>query len=104
MRCGLFVGYTPRYGHKSEPQTQLATTRTMASVGFCIFGSVTFSMRISRGPWINVAFILNYLHFVNRSTCLSYFWSALVSRFPELPNFYFFSHFEHGNARRPERS
>ena len=31
MRCGSLVGVMPRYGHRSEPQTQLATTRTIAS-------------------------------------------------------------------------
>ena len=30
---GLWVGLTPRYGHRSEPQTQEAVTFTMTSVG-----------------------------------------------------------------------
>ncbi|CAH0309302.1 hypothetical protein SRABI128_04452 [Microbacterium sp. Bi128] len=30
---GLWVGLTPRYGQRSEPQTQEAVTFTMTSVG-----------------------------------------------------------------------
>jgi hypothetical protein len=33
MRRGRRVGLIPRYGHRSEPQTQVAVVRTTASVG-----------------------------------------------------------------------
>ena len=42
------VGVTPRYGHRSEPHTQAATTRTMAS-GRRRAGSGTASTRMSPG-------------------------------------------------------
>ena len=33
IAVGLRVGFTPRYGHRSEPQTQEAVTFTTTSVG-----------------------------------------------------------------------
>ena len=50
IRVADFVAVMPRYGHRSEPQTQEATTRTSTSVGRRISGSGTSSTRMSRGP------------------------------------------------------
>ena len=50
IRVAGFVGVMPRYGHRSEPQTQEATTRTSTSVERRISGSGTSSTRMSRGP------------------------------------------------------
>ena len=55
IRRGSFVSVTPRYGQRSEPHTQAATTRTTASVGRRISGSGTSSTRMSRGAWMRVA-------------------------------------------------
>ena len=55
MRRGFLVGVMPRYGHRSEPQTHAATTRTMASPPVERTGSGTSSRRTSRSPWITVA-------------------------------------------------
>src|SRR4051812_35360751 len=44
----------PRYGQRSEPQTQARTMRTTASVGSRIDGSGTSSTRTSPGPYITV--------------------------------------------------
>src|SRR3954471_7130836 len=55
MRVGSVTGRAPRYGHRSEPQMQDATTRTRASVGCSIFGSGTFSRVILPGALRSVA-------------------------------------------------
>ena len=55
MRCASWVGVTPRYGHRSEPHTQAATTFTMASPPVESTGSGTVSTRMSRGAWMIVA-------------------------------------------------
>src|SRR5436309_2368818 len=55
MRLADSVCHTPRYGHRSDPQMQAATTRTTASVGSRISGSGTSSARMSRGPYNSVA-------------------------------------------------
>ena len=49
----LRAGSHPDSGHRSDPQTQLATTRTSASVGCCTIGSGTCSNRTSPGPWMS---------------------------------------------------
>lgn len=49
--CGSAGGRAPRYVHRSEPQTQAATTRTTASVGSWIAGSGRSSQRTSRVPY-----------------------------------------------------
>src|SRR3954471_6124928 len=55
MRVGSVTGRAPRYGHRSEPQMQDATTRTRASVGCSIFGSGTVSRLILPGALRTVA-------------------------------------------------
>ena len=40
----------PRYGHRSDPQTQVAEILMMASVGLMIVGASRSSKRTSRGP------------------------------------------------------
>src|SRR5205814_5985056 len=47
---GSVVGFRPRYGHKSDPHTQLAATRIMASLGSMMIGAGRSSKRRSRGP------------------------------------------------------
>src|SRR6516165_2838407 len=47
----------PRYGHRSDPQTQVAEMRMTASVGFPIFGASRSSKRTSRGPYRTAPFI-----------------------------------------------
>jgi hypothetical protein len=42
----------PRYGHRSEPQTQVADSRMIASVGVRILGSSRSSTRTSPGAYI----------------------------------------------------
>src|SRR2546425_5355909 len=44
------TGLIPRYGHRSEPHTQVAEFLTIASVGFRIAGMSRSSKRKSRGP------------------------------------------------------
>ena len=46
---GPFSFSMPRYGHRSEPQTQVATSRITASVGSTITGSGRSSTRTSPG-------------------------------------------------------
>ena len=58
MRCASWVGVMPRYGHRSEPHTQAATTFTMASPPVESTGSGTVSTRMSRGAWMIVASML----------------------------------------------
>src|SRR5829696_3398488 len=41
----------PRYGHRSEPHTQVAASRMTASVGFSILGSSRSSTRTSPGAY-----------------------------------------------------
>ena len=52
--CPIAIGdvtsFSPRKGHRSDPQTQVADSRMMASVGWRIFGSGTSSQRTSPGP------------------------------------------------------
>jgi hypothetical protein len=51
--CPIGVGWVsgslPRYGHRSDPQMQVAVMRMMASVGSIIFGSSRSTERMSRG-------------------------------------------------------
>ena len=47
---GPLIGWMPRYGHRSDPHTQVAEMRMMASVGSTIFGASRSSNRTSRGP------------------------------------------------------
>jgi hypothetical protein len=49
--AGPSTGSMPRQGHRSEPHTQVAGSRMMASVSFWSFGSSRSSTRISRGPY-----------------------------------------------------
>ncbi len=49
------MSFSPRYGHRSEPQMQAATTFTIASVGASMVGSGTSETRMSRVPWMVVA-------------------------------------------------
>src|SRR5688572_3081236 len=49
--CGSVIGAMPRYGHRSDPHTQAAETRRMASVGSRIVGSGRSSRRTSPRPW-----------------------------------------------------
>ena len=49
MRRGARVGVMPRYGQRSEPQTQALTTLTIASSPVESTGSGTVSTRMSRG-------------------------------------------------------
>src|SRR3954469_16835111 len=51
MGAGPLTGSMPRYGHRSDPHTQVADSRMTASVGFSIFGSSRVSTRMSRGAW-----------------------------------------------------
>src|SRR6476620_11144799 len=46
------TGSTPRYGHRSDPQMQVAVIRMIASVGPMIFGSCRATPRTSPGPYI----------------------------------------------------
>ena len=48
--CGSDGGRAPRQSHRSEPHTQVATTRTIASVGSTITGSGRCSQRTSPLP------------------------------------------------------
>src|SRR5829696_7947375 len=48
---GPWTGSTPRYGHRSEPHTQLADSRRMASVGSMILGFSRSSTRTSPGAY-----------------------------------------------------
>jgi hypothetical protein len=47
---GAGTGWSPRYGHRSDPQTHAAAIRMTASVGLLILGSSRSSKRTSRGP------------------------------------------------------
>src|SRR3954454_8532505 len=47
---GCSTGGVPRYGQRSEPQTQVAVSRRIASVGCVILGAVISSKRTSRVP------------------------------------------------------
>ena len=47
MRCPGRRADSPRYAHRSLPQTQASTTRTTASVGRRTAGSGTSSTRMS---------------------------------------------------------
>src|SRR4051812_30805640 len=44
----------PRYGHRSDPQTHVAASRMIASVGFSMVGSGRSSTRTSPGAYITV--------------------------------------------------
>src|SRR5215207_7168244 len=46
------AGSIPRYGHRSDPQMQVAVRRTTASVGSIIFGSSRSSTRTSPALYI----------------------------------------------------
>src|SRR5205809_6511936 len=48
---GWGTGLMPRYGHRSDPHTQVAEILTMASVGLTIVGVSRSSKRRSRGPY-----------------------------------------------------
>src|SRR5262249_23827932 len=58
MGVGCLIGLMPRYGHRSDPHTQVAEIRIMASVGLVIFGNSRSSKRTSRGPYRTVPFII----------------------------------------------
>src|SRR5919202_784358 len=55
IRRGFAGAGSPRYGHRSEPQMQLATTRTIASPGPSTVGSGACSSRTSNGACSVVA-------------------------------------------------
>src|SRR3954447_1798952 len=52
IAAGHWRSSTPRYGHRSEPHTQAAETRMIASVGSTIAGASRSSTRTSPGPYI----------------------------------------------------
>src|SRR5918992_4832603 len=64
MGAGHPRSSTPRYGHRSEPHTQAADTRMIASVGSTIRGSSRSSTRTSPGPYITAPRITFSLAFV----------------------------------------
>ena len=51
IAIGDLISFSPRKGHRSDPQMQVADSRMMASVGRSIFGSGTSSQRTSRAPY-----------------------------------------------------
>src|SRR5215213_7868526 len=61
------AGSIPRYGHRSDPQMQVAVRRTTASVGSIIFGSSRSSTRTSPAVYITTPRIRLLLS--NRSFC-----------------------------------
>jgi hypothetical protein len=50
IEVGSSIGCSPRYGHRSDPHTQVTAMRMTASVGSTIFGISRSSKRMSRGP------------------------------------------------------
>src|SRR5690348_13911504 len=54
---GPFGASMPRYGHRSEPQTQVADRRMMTSVGSTIVGSSRSTYRTSCGPYSTAPFM-----------------------------------------------
>jgi len=46
---GCVIGLAPRYGHRSDPHTQVADMLMIASVGLMILGSSRSSKRTSPG-------------------------------------------------------
>ena len=50
IAIGWVTGFSPRNGHRSDPQMQDAESRMTASVGLRIFGSGTSSQRTSPVP------------------------------------------------------
>src|SRR3954453_1280898 len=56
MRAPSVIGFSPRYGHRSDPQMQEAVIRTTASVGARIVGVATSDRRTSNGAGRGVAF------------------------------------------------
>src|SRR4051794_12136119 len=59
MRRGCLTGGSPRYGHRSDAQMQLASTRTSASRRPSTFGSGACWRRTSYGAWRTVALTLS---------------------------------------------
>jgi len=55
--CQGVIASSLRYCQRSLPQMQLATTRTTASEGSTMRGSGSSSRRMSRWPWMRVAFM-----------------------------------------------
>jgi glucose/arabinose dehydrogenase len=55
--AGASTGCAPRYGHRSDPQMQLAESRMIASVGATMVGSGRSSKRTSPGPYRTVPFM-----------------------------------------------
>src|SRR4051795_8528989 len=51
----------PRYGHKSEPHTQVAESFKITSVASMTFGSARSSKRMSRGPCRTAPFMAGLL-------------------------------------------
>jgi hypothetical protein len=47
---GSLIGFMPRYGQRSEPQTQVTDSRMTASVDFVMAGMGRSSKRTSPGP------------------------------------------------------
>ena len=47
---GPLMGWSPRYGQRSDPHTQVAAMRMTASVGSSILGVSRSSKRMSPGP------------------------------------------------------
>jgi hypothetical protein len=68
---GAVVDWIPRYGHKSDPQMQVAESRKMASVGSTIFGVASSSRRTSRAPYRTAAFMSHVLPSYCSSVTLS---------------------------------
>jgi hypothetical protein len=58
MVPGFIPGRVPRIMCRSVPQIALAVSRTMASVGCLILGSLTVSRRMSPIPWKTIAFMV----------------------------------------------
>src|SRR6266403_1470519 len=65
---GWGTGLMPRYGHRSDPHTQVADILMMASVGFKIVGVSRSSKRTSRGPYRTVPSMI-YLLSNSSSPC-----------------------------------
>src|SRR3954463_11414796 len=63
---GPLISFAPRYGHRSEPPTQVAEIRRTASVGSTIVASSSCSRRTSPGAWSTAPRIVVVLSAVGR--------------------------------------
>src|SRR3954464_5757375 len=76
---GPLIGWSPRYGHRSDPHTHVSAIVMRASVGSAILGVARCWRRRWRGPYNTVPFMAFVLVHMAKPRFFVLFFSSLSS-------------------------